>query len=69
MVVRAWTRGGRLGQQGRARKRTFVIGFHAARLKGQDIRSADVVAELLGHDAVSLGEEAALQSAFDLQHP
>ncbi len=35
----------------------------------QDIRRAQVAAELLGHDVVPLGEKAALQGALDLQHP
>src|ERR1022692_1697792 len=59
----------RFGKRRGPGKRTFRLRFFGGRLKREDIRCAEVAADLLGHDVVALGQESAFQGTFDLQHP
>ena len=56
----------RFSQRRCSGKGTFGPRLCAGRLERQDIGRAEVAAELLGHDVIALGEEAALQGALDL---
>ena len=59
IVVRAWTTGGDSVSVAVPERELSGSGFWPEGLKRQDIGGAEVAADLLGHDVISLGQKSA----------